>query len=81
MKIVNGIVRSEFFSLNNVLYESRRYRTWSVKGLEQLLVIPSFARDKRARDDHAVRVRRKEHDTVFRLNRLNNVITNNEHVI
>lgn len=54
----------------------------SVKGLEeQLPVIPSFARDKRARDDHAVRVRRKEHDTVFRLNRLNNVITNNEHVI
>lgn len=53
----------------------------SVKGLKQLPVIPSFARDKRARDDHAVRVRRKEHDTVFRLNRLNNVITNNEHVI
>lgn len=65
----------EFFSYHNIsCVASKRFG-------EQLLVIPSFARDKRARDDHAVRVRRKEHDTVFRLNRLNNVITNNGHVI
>lgn len=57
-----------------------RYRT-GICERRQLLAIP-FARDKcGARDDRAVHVRRNEHDTVFRLNRLNNVITNNEHVI
>lgn len=74
-----NFVPAEFFRPST--YHLASSISYGVCERRQLLVIP-FARDKcGARDDRAVHVRRNEHDTVFRLNRLNNVITNNEHVI